>query len=62
METPTTTIPPLLLACPRCPKCGTRMLLVRIYPDRPGSEQRTYQSVRTATMNWERLSGLRRAG
>ena len=41
MEAPT--FPPMVLACPRCPKCGTRMLLVRIYPDRPGSEQRIYE-------------------
>ena len=61
METPTTTIPPLLLACPRCPKCGTRMLLVRIYPDRPGSEQRTYEC---AHCDYElgEVVRLRRAG
>ena len=42
MELPTS-IPPRVLACPRCPKCGMRMLLVRIYPDRPGCEQRIYE-------------------
>jgi DNA-directed RNA polymerase subunit M/transcription elongation factor TFIIS len=42
METPTA-IPPTALACRRCPKCGTRSMLVRIYPDRPGSEQRFHE-------------------
>jgi hypothetical protein len=25
-----------------CPECGARMLLIRVLPDRPGYEKRTY--------------------
>jgi hypothetical protein len=35
--------PPPMLACPSCPKCGTRMMLVGILPDRPGHDQRIYE-------------------
>jgi hypothetical protein len=28
---------------PSCSQCGTQMLLVKIIPDRPGYEQRTYK-------------------
>jgi hypothetical protein len=28
---------------PSCSQCGTQMLLVRILPDGPGNEQRTYK-------------------
>jgi hypothetical protein len=31
------------IALPSCPKCGTRMTLVHIFPDRPGYDQRTYE-------------------
>jgi predicted Zn-ribbon and HTH transcriptional regulator len=24
---------PSVIACPSCPKCGTRMVLIRIFPD-----------------------------
>ena len=41
-----TKIPPTLLACPACPKCGARMVLVRIFPDRPNPDQRTYECPR----------------
>jgi hypothetical protein len=34
---------PRVIACPSCPKCGTRMSLVCIFPDRPGHDQRTYE-------------------
>jgi len=34
---------PHIIACPSCPKCGTRMLLIRIFPDRPGYDQRIYE-------------------
>jgi hypothetical protein len=27
---------------PACSECGAQMLLVKIFPDRPGYEQRTY--------------------
>jgi DNA-directed RNA polymerase subunit RPC12/RpoP len=37
---------PRVIACPSCPKCGTRMLLVRIFPDSPGHDQRTYECPR----------------
>jgi hypothetical protein len=36
-------IPLRLIACPTCPKCGARMELARIFPDRPGYDQRTYE-------------------
>jgi hypothetical protein len=39
-------IPPFVLNCPSCPKCGTRMSLIRIFPDRPGYDQRIYQCPR----------------
>jgi DNA-directed RNA polymerase subunit RPC12/RpoP len=37
---------PSVIACPSCPKCGTRMLLICVFPDRPGYDQRTYQCPR----------------
>jgi DNA-directed RNA polymerase subunit RPC12/RpoP len=37
---------PAVMASPSCPKCGIRMLLVRIFPDRPGYDQRTYECPR----------------
>ena len=27
---------PSVIACPSCPKCGTRMVLIHIFPDRTG--------------------------
>ena len=36
----------LLTARPSCPKCGTRTMLVRIFPDRPGYDVRTYECPR----------------
>jgi hypothetical protein len=36
----------LLVANPSCPKCGIRMMLVRVLPDRPGSDVRTYECPR----------------
>ncbi len=37
---------PAVIACPSCPKCGTRMMLVRIFADRPGYDERTYECPR----------------
>ena len=37
---------PSVFACPSCPKCGTRMVLIHIFPDRTGHEQRTYECPR----------------
>jgi hypothetical protein len=37
---------PLRMACPSCPRCGTRMKLVFIFPDRPGYDERTYECPR----------------
>src|ERR1700757_777409 len=37
---------PRVIACPSCPKCGTRMLLVHIFSDSPGHDQRTYECPR----------------
>jgi len=36
----------LRMSCPSCPKCGTRMKLIRIFPDSPGYDQRTYECPR----------------
>jgi hypothetical protein len=33
----------LVLNEPVCPKCGTRMWLVRIEPDKPGHDKRTFK-------------------
>ena len=35
--------PPEVMARPCCPKCGAQMWLARIYPDKPGYDQRTYE-------------------
>jgi hypothetical protein len=40
--------PPRGIARPICPTCGTRMSLVRIFPDSPGYDQRTYECPRCA--------------
>ena len=40
--------PPAVFGRPACPTCGTRMLLVRIFPDRPGNDQHTYECPRCA--------------
>jgi hypothetical protein len=34
--------PRVVIVRPDCPTCGTRMSLVRIFPDKPGYDQRTY--------------------
>jgi|SRR6516165_6309750 len=41
-----TEIPPPVLGLPSCPQCGTRMLLIRILPERRGYESRTYECPR----------------
>ena len=33
---------------PACPTCGSRMLLVRIFPHKPGRDQHTYECPRCA--------------
>lgn len=38
--------PPKAIVRPICPQCATRMSLVRIFPDQPGYEQRTYECPR----------------
>jgi hypothetical protein len=37
---------PSVIACPSCPKCGKRMVLIHIFPDRPRRDQRTYECPR----------------
>ena len=37
---------PRAIACSSCSMCGTRMLLVRIFPDTPGNDQRIYECSR----------------
>ena len=41
-----TEIPLPVLDDPFCTQCVTRMLLVRIFPDRPGYDTRTYECPR----------------
>jgi DNA-directed RNA polymerase subunit RPC12/RpoP len=38
--------PYAVFASPSCPRCGTRMSLIRIFPDKPGYEQRSYECPR----------------
>jgi transposase-like protein len=38
--------PRAVIVRPNCPTCGTRTALVRIFPDRPGYDQRTYECQR----------------
>ena len=38
--------PPGVFMRPACPTCGSRMLLVRIFPDKPGRDQHTYECPR----------------
>jgi hypothetical protein len=40
--------PPGVFMRPACPTCGSRMLLVRIFPDKPGHDQHTYECSRCA--------------
>ena len=40
--------PPEGFSRPACPTCGSRMLLVRIFPDKPGHDQHTYECPRCA--------------
>ncbi len=37
---------PMVIACPRCPKCGARMSLVCILADRTDCDQRLYECAR----------------
>jgi DNA-directed RNA polymerase subunit RPC12/RpoP len=39
-------LPPPVVACPRCPKCGTKMALAYIFPHKLGQDQRTYECPR----------------
>jgi len=38
--------PRVAIVRPKCSRCGTRMSLVRIFPDKPGYDQRTYECPR----------------
>jgi endogenous inhibitor of DNA gyrase (YacG/DUF329 family) len=38
--------PRIIIIRPSCPTCGTRMSLVRIFPDKPGYDQRTFECPR----------------
>jgi transposase-like protein len=38
--------PTAVIVRPNCPTCGTRTSLVRIFPDRPGYDKRTYECPR----------------
>jgi hypothetical protein len=37
---------PSVIACPSCPKCGARMVLIHIFPNRTRHDQRTYECPR----------------
>jgi transposase len=37
---------PSVIACPSCPRCGTRMTLILVFPESPGYDQRTYECPR----------------
>ena len=39
-------IPLRVVACPNCPKCGTRMWLASIFVDKPRHDRRTYECPR----------------
>jgi hypothetical protein len=39
-------VPPTILACPSCPKCGVQTTLVHIYPYEAGKDQRIYECPR----------------
>jgi hypothetical protein len=41
-----TLVPPNVIACPSCPKCGSRMRLVLICPTALGRDERTYECPR----------------
>jgi tRNA(Ile2) C34 agmatinyltransferase TiaS len=34
---------PSVIACPSCPRCGTRMMLILIFPESLGYDQHTYE-------------------
>ena len=34
---------PQVIERPACPKCGNRMMLARIEPDKPGHDKRTFE-------------------
>jgi uncharacterized paraquat-inducible protein A len=38
--------PRVIIVRPTCPTCDTCMSLVRIFPDKPGYDQRTYECPR----------------
>ena len=40
--------PPGVFMRPACPTCGSRMLLVRSFPDKPSYDQHTYECPRCA--------------
>ena len=37
---------PFVIACPSCPKCGTRMMLTYVVPERKVYERRIYECPR----------------
>jgi ribosomal protein S27E len=36
-------IPPETIARPKCLVCGAQMWLARVYPEKPGCDQRTFE-------------------
>jgi transposase-like protein len=46
MATIIANLPRVVIVRPNCPACGTRMSLVRIFPDKPGYDQRTFECPR----------------
>ena len=41
-----TLVPPSVIACPSCPRCGSRMRLAIICPTALGRDERTYECLR----------------
>lgn len=37
---------PMVFAMPKCPRCGSQMSLVHIFPHGQGQDQRTYECLR----------------
>jgi len=46
MKMVTTLVPTNVIACPSCPRCGSRMRLILICPTDLGRDERTYECPR----------------
>jgi Zn finger protein HypA/HybF involved in hydrogenase expression len=57
-----TSNPPGVFMRPACPTCGSRMLLVRIFPHRPGHDEHTYECPRCADETTEIVQSKKAEG